>query len=179
VKSAAGDSASLEVRTELANESGDARRLTLRTALETAEGREVVLAEEGVELAPGARLQVAQALNASPVRLWHPDDPVLHDVRTELFESGRLCDSLRTRVGLRLFEMRGRDGLFINGRPLGKKLNGVNRHQDYAFIGNALPNSGQWRDVKLLREGGVNFVRAAHYLRTRPSTTPATRSACW
>lgn len=163
VKSAAGDSASLEVRTELANESGDARRLTLRTALETAEGREVVLAEEGVELAPGARLQVAQALNASPVRLWHPDDPVLHDVRTELFESGRLCDSLRTRVGLRLFEMRGRDGLFINGRPLGKKLNGVNRHQDYAFIGNALPNSGQWRDVKLLREGGVNFVRAAHY----------------
>ena len=163
VKAASGDSAALEVRTELANASGAPRRVTLRTTLETAEGRAVARAEEQVDLPAGARRQLVQALSASPVRLWHPDDPYLHAVRTELVESGTLCDSLLTRAGLRLFDMRGRDGLFINGRPLGRKLNGVNRHQDYAFIGNALPNSGQWRDVKLLREGGVTFVRAAHY----------------
>ncbi|MEJ0001472.1 MAG: glycoside hydrolase family 2 TIM barrel-domain containing protein [Verrucomicrobiota bacterium] len=46
---------------------------------------------------------------------------------------------------------------------MGTKLSGVNRHQDYNFVGNALPNSGQWRDVKLLREGGCNVIRAAHY----------------
>ena len=107
--------------------------------------------------------QAAQSLAASGVRLWHPDDPYLHFLRTEIVAAGTQCDSLRTRFGIRLFEMRVRDGLFVNKRFIGVKLNGVNRHQDYAYVGNALPNSGQWRDVKLLREGGVNMIRAAHY----------------
>jgi beta-galactosidase len=163
VKAASGESAELEVRTEIANETDAARRVTLRTTLETADGRAVARAEQAADLPPGGRQRLAQTLEANPVRLWHPDDPCLHFVRTEVLEAGRTRDALLTRVGLRLFEMRGRDGLHVNGKPLGKKLNGVNRHQDYAFVGNALPNSGQWRDVKLLREGGVNFVRAAHY----------------
>lgn len=163
VKSAAGDAADLEVRTEVANMGDAARRVTVRTTLETAEGRAVAKAEESAELPPGGRRSFAQALSAKGVRLWHPDDPALHFVRTEVLEAGQVRDTLLTRAGLRLFEMRGRDGLYVNGQPIGKKLNGVNRHQDYAFIGNALPNSGQWRDVKLLREGGVNFIRAAHY----------------
>jgi len=163
VKDVNGSDASLEVRTEVANDSAAPRRVTLRTALETVEGREAVRAETAFELAAGARRQIAQPLEAKAVRLWFPDDPYLHFIRTEIVENGQIRDSLRTRFGIRLFEMRGKDGLFINKRFVGKKLNGVNRHQDYAVIGNALPNSGQWRDVKLLREGGVNFIRVAHY----------------
>ena len=104
-----------------------------------------------------------QPLEARNVRLWHPDDPYLHFIRTEVVVDGQVRDSLRTRFGIRLFEMRGQAGLFVNKKFIGRKLNGVNRHQDYPYIGNALPNSGQWRDVKLLREGGVNMIRAAHY----------------
>ena len=84
-----------------------------------------------------------------------------------------MVDSLRTRFGIRLFEMRGREGLFVNKKFVGVKLSGVNRHQDYVYVGNALPKSGQWRDAKLLREGGVNVVRAAHY-----PQAPAFLDAC-
>lgn len=106
---------------------------------------------------------MVEDLEAKDVRLWYPDDPCLHFLRTEIYDNGRLVDSLRTRFGIRLFEMRGKDGLFVNKKFIGAKLSGVNRHQDYVYVGNALPNSGQWRDAKLLRAGGCNVVRAAHY----------------
>jgi len=163
VKDVSGNDASLEVRTEVANGSATPRHVTLRSVLETAEGREVLRGEKAVELAPGERRQSVQLIEAQGVHLWSPDDPVLHFIRTELVENGTVCDTLRTRFGVRLYEMRVKDGLYVNKKPFGKKLNGVNRHQDYAYVGNAVPNSGQWRDVKLLREGGVNFIRAAHY----------------
>lgn len=158
-----GQEASIGVRTEIANASASQQSVTLRTILETADGRQVLSQEQPVDLAAGASRQVEQSLAVKDVRLWHPDDPYLHFIRTEVVGAGPLCDSLRTRFGIRLFELRVQDGLFVNQRYIGVKLNGVNRHQDYAYVGNAVPNSGQWRDVKLLREGGVNVVRAAHY----------------
>ena len=163
IKDVVGNDASLEVRTEIANESVTAKALNLRTVLETAEGRELLREDKAVDLAQGELRQVAQDLAPRNVRLWHPDHPDLHFIRTDLIEGGKVVDTLRTRFGIRLFEMRVKDGLFVNKMFIGAKLNGVNRHQDYAHVGNALPNSGQWRDVKLLREGGVNMVRAAHY----------------
>jgi beta-galactosidase len=158
-----GHDATIAVRTEIANDSGSQRHVTLRTVVETPDGRQVLSKEQSVELAAGMSQLVDQSLDVKDVRLWHPDDPYLHFIRTEVVEAGTLCDSLRTRFGIRLFEMRVKDGLFVNKKYIGVKLNGVNRHQDYACVGNSLPNSGQWRDVKLLREGGVNMVRAAHY----------------
>ncbi len=171
--------ASIEVRTEVANESGAARQLTLRTILETAEGREVLRAEEPIQLAAGASREVSQSLQAKNVHLWQPDDPYLHFIRTEIADGGKVLDSMRTRFGIRLFEMRGKEGLFVNKKPYKAKLSGVNRHQDYAYVGNALPNSGQWRDAKLLREGGCRIIRAAHYPRTPRLWTLVRNWACW
>jgi beta-galactosidase len=163
VKDVDGNDASLEVRTEIANDSSTSCDVILRTILETPDGVEIIRGEISTNLAAGTAREMTQALEPKNVHLWSPNDPYLHFVRTEVLINGKICDSLRTRVGIRLFEMRGDDGLFVNKKYVGMKLNGVNRHQDYPYIGNALPNSGQWRDVKLLREGGVNMIRAAHY----------------
>lgn len=163
VKDVSGSDASLEIRTEVANDAAALRKVTLRTVLETADGHEVMRREQTLTLAAGAHAQITQALEAKHVRLWFPNEPYLHFIRTEIVDDGKVVDALKTRFGIRLFEMRGKDGLFVNKTFVGVKLSGVNRHQDYPFIGNALPNSGQWRDVKLLREGGSTMIRAAHY----------------
>jgi len=168
-----GEDASLEVRTEVANETGAARRLMLRTILETSDGREVVGTQEALDVPAGGSRQVSQVLEAKKVHFWHPDDPYLHFIRTEVSERGKVLDCLRTRFGIRLFEMRGREGFYVSRQLFRAKLSGVNRHQDYTYVGNALPNSGQWRDAKLLREGGCNFIRAAHY-----PPAPAFMDAC-
>jgi beta-galactosidase len=178
VKAINGRDATLDVRTEIANESAVAQRLTLRTVLETSEGQELLRRDEPVDLAPGASRELVQDLQVAQAHFWHPDDPCLHFIRTELLADGHqaqghLLDSLRTRFGIRLFEMRGKEGLYVNGKPFRARLSGVNRHQDYTYVGNALPNSGQWRDARLLREGGCNVIRAAHY-----PPDPAFMDAC-
>jgi beta-galactosidase len=165
--------ASLEVRTEVANDSARAESLTVRSVLQTPDGNDLLAAETPLHLAAGGTQQISQSLEPKNVHLWSPNDPYLHFIRTEIMENGKVEDTLRTRFGIRLFEMRGLDGFYINKKYIGVKLSGVNRHQDYRYIGNAQPNATEWRDVKLLREGGSNVIRAAHY-----PTSPAFYDAC-
>lgn len=173
VKDVNGQSARLDVRTEIVNQSGAAANVTLRSTLEDAGGKKILQEEKHFSLAAGASRQLLQQMDPKQVHLWHPDDPYLHFIRTEVLLNGKVTDSYRTRFGIRLFEMRGNDGFFVNKKYIGYKLSGVNRHQDYVYVGNALVNSGQWRDAKLLREGGVNIVRGAHY-----PLDPAFMDAC-
>ena len=161
VKKIAGNNASLEVRTEVANDTEQTRVLKLRSTVESAEGQPLVTAEQMVTLTTGSTQEIVQALEVTNAHLWSPNDPYQHNVATELVDTyGKIVDSFDSRFGIRLFEMRVKDGLFINGKYVGEKLSGVNRHQDHPYVGNALPNSGQWRDVLLLRQGGCNVVRA-------------------
>jgi len=173
VKDVNGSDAQIEIRTELVNEGATTGKVTLRTTLEDFEGKQILKNEKTVNLATGTSQQIIQDLNPKNVHLWYPDDPYLHFIRTEVIQNGKVVDSYRTRFGIRLFEMRGKYGLFINKKYIGHKLNGVNRHQDYVYVGNALPNTGQWRDAKLLREGGSTIARAAHY-----PLDPAFMDAC-
>ncbi|WP_229130255.1 glycoside hydrolase family 2 protein [Ancylomarina sp. 16SWW S1-10-2] len=158
-----GNDAKMEMRTELTNESKKSVNATVKIVLENEDFQPVKEVLQKVKLKAGAKRQLSSKLSVSNVHLWHPDDPYLHFVRTEIIINGKIVDQMRTRVGIRLFEMRGADGLFINKKFYDQKLIGANRHQDYSYIGNALPNSGQWRDVKLLREGGCRIIRVGHY----------------
>lgn len=173
VREIKGTDAELEVRTEVINASTAPSSLTLHTTLEDASGNELCRQETKERLSPGAWHQVVQSLSARKLHLWQPNDPYLHRIRTEVVQDGQIVDSLRTRFGIRIYQMQAQDGLFINNKYIGYKLSGVNRHQDYVYVGNALPKSGQWRDAMLLREGGTMIVRAAH-----EPLSPAFLDAC-
>lgn len=106
--------------------------------------------------------------------LWTPDSPNRYTLEVKLINlHGKIVDGYQQQIGIRSIEFRGESGLFLNGKPYEKKLIGVNRHQDFAIIGNALPNSLHWRDVKKLRDAGINIIRSAHY-----PQDPAFMDAC-
>lgn len=50
---------------------------------------------------------------------------------------------------------------------------GANRHQDFALIGHALPNSLHARDAKKLKDTGMEIIRSAHF-----PQDPAWMDAC-
>lgn len=158
-----GNDAEVTVRTEIQNSGAKGQKVVLKTIIEDYDYKAVASAEKKVSLSAGKSVQLEQVISAKDVHLWHPEDPYLHFVKTEIWIDGKLEDTFRTRFGIRTFEMAGAEGLRINGEIYDQKLIGANRHQDYVYVGNSLPNSGQWRDVKLLREGGCNIIRAAHY----------------
>ncbi len=158
-----GNNARLGVRTEVANHSKKRQTIIVRSVLEDISFEEIKSVERTIKLAPNKTQQLTKEFDAQNVKLWHPDSPNLHFIRTDIIVDGTIVDQMRTRFGIRLFEMKGVEGLFVNKKYIGKKLVGVNRHQDYAYVGNALPNSAHYRDVKLLREGGSHIIRVGHY----------------
>ena len=114
--------------------------------------------------------------------LWSPEDPYLYTIELKLTSksnpspptshSSPLNDGGIIRMGIRKAEFRGKDGFWLNGKPY-HQLVGANRHQDFAYVGNAVPNSQQWRDAKRLKDAGFSIVRAAHY-----PQDPAFMDAC-
>ena len=76
--------------------------------------------------------------------LWAPEHPYLYSLELRVKDSkGHILDGYRQRIGIRSIEFKQTDGLWINGKKYPDKLMGTNRHQDFAVLGNALPNSLQ------------------------------------
>lgn len=94
--------------------------------------------------------------------LWSPETPYLYHAEISLINGKESLDGGMVRIGIRKAEFKGKEGFWLNGQPY-HKLIGGNRHQEFAYVGNAVPNSQQWRDVKRLKDAGMTIIRAAHY----------------
>lgn len=115
--------------------------------------------------------EVIQSLEVSGPDLWSPDSPTLYTVTSQLIYLGKIKDELVQHIGLRWFEFDPDHGFQLNGKPL--KLVGVNRHQDFAGMANALPDDFHVRDIEMIKSLGANFLRTAHY-----PQDPAVLEAC-
>ena len=76
---------------------------------------------------------------------------------TEVVENGKVVDKEETRIGIRHIEMSIEKGFVINGKPL--RLVGSNRHMEYPYVGNAISDQAQYRDMYQIRSNGFNIVR--------------------
>ena len=103
--------------------------------------------------------------------LWSPDSPNLYKVEISLEEKDKLIDSTGDMIGYRWFEFKDHGAFYLNGEKL--LIKGTCRHEDYAGYGEALPDSLQWKDMRMIKEMGANFVRLAHY-----PQSPAVYKAC-
>lgn len=99
--------------------------------------------------------------NLGAIDLWRIDRPKLYDVRVKLVEGSRIIDQYDTRIGFREARFTP-EGFFLNGQHL--KLRGLNRHQTFPFVGQAMPARVQRRDAWILRQDlKCNIVRTSHY----------------
>jgi beta-galactosidase len=97
------------------------------------------------------------------IKSWDMENPKLYTLILELVSSDgkNLIDRYETPFGFRTAEFK-QDGFFLNGKKV--KLRGLNRHQSYPYVGNAMPKSAQALDADILKyELGVNIVRSSHY----------------
>ncbi len=99
------------------------------------------------------------------IELWDLDRPRLYDLEVRLFRDGLPLHSYRTRTGFREARFTP-EGFFLNGRRV--KLFGLNRHQLFPYVGNAMPRRAQRKDAEILKyELNCNAVRTAHYVQSR------------
>ena len=109
-------------------------------------------------------------LNLKTPQLWSPSDPNLYDLKIAVIYAQDTIARQVLKVGIRKPELKA-DGFYLNGTKL--FLNGTNRHQEYPYVGNAVPDNAQKRDAQLIKEAGFNFVRLSHY-----PQAPAFYEAC-
>ncbi len=122
----------------------------------------------------GAASTVVAQMKLVAPKLWSPESPYLHQLLISVKDAqGRVVDGYMQRIGIRGIEFKQAAGLWLNGKPYPTAMIGANRHQDFAVLGNALPNSMHWRDAKKLRDAGMTVIRTGHC----PSD-PAFMDAC-
>lgn len=170
------EKALVDVKTHVANRTGAPARLTIRhTLYEWEKGRtscRAVATVQGVsDVKAGDAVHDLQQLAVAEPKLWSPDSPSLYVLRTEVLAGKQVLDREDTRIGLRRIEMSREKGFLLNGKPL--RLEGTNRHQEYPYVGNALPDQAHYRDMYQIRANGFNIVRLGHY-----PQDPAVLDAC-
>ena len=165
-------SAKVFINTDIKNGSNKASTVLLIATVRDAGGKVVKVLKSKLSLSAGeSKTAVQQTLLKNP-HLWSPNDPYLYKVELRIMDGKYSVDGGMVRMGIRKAEFRGKEGFWLNGKPFGQLI-GANRHQDFAYVGNALPNSQQWRDAKRLRDAGCVIIRSAHY-----PQDPAFMDAC-
>jgi hypothetical protein len=165
------EAATLDVKTHVLNEFSTAKDATLLSELVDASGQVVASAETAAPIEAGAGFDFIQSLTVTSPRLWHPNTPVLYTLRTSLKDGETTVDALATRTGIRRIEWTHDQGLVINGTAF--QSFGTNLHQEMFGLGNAVPDSAVYHDVKRVRDAGMTFLRGAHY-----PHSPAFYDAC-
>ncbi|MEM9253704.1 MAG: sugar-binding domain-containing protein, partial [Planctomycetota bacterium] len=156
------DSATVTVRTSVTNVGEKSVPATLLTRIIDADGVVVLRFEEtATVLAGGDHTFFQTGAITENLHKWSCEDPYLYRVHTLVSVDGQAVDSQETRMGVRTLELRKDEGFFLNGENT--MLIGVNRHQHFAYVGDAMPNSLHAQDARQIKAWGCNIVRLAHY----------------
>lgn len=165
-------SADIYVNTEVRNAGNKAKKIQVEATITDKTGTTVKKISTVLALKAGeSKTAQLKTILANPM-LWSPEHPYLYNINILVKDGKTALDGGMVRAGIRKTEFRGKDGFYLNDKPYGQLIGG-NRHQDFAYVGNAVPNSQQWRDVKRLRDAGCVIVRTAHY-----PQDPAFMDAC-
>jgi beta-galactosidase len=152
----------VNIRTRLTNADTKAQEVRLHTAIEDAQGAMVASFDSSVRLAPGATTELSQQSQPlANAHLWSTDSPYLYRLSTTVWRSSEIADAVGTSFGIRFMGHDVVNGFTLNGKPI--NLHGVNRRQDYGFLGDAVPEQISERDIRLIKEMGANFIRTSHY----------------
>ncbi|HOI28695.1 MAG TPA: glycoside hydrolase family 2 TIM barrel-domain containing protein [Melioribacteraceae bacterium] len=135
--------------------------LTIKILLKNNKNKTVAETQKKIKIQEeSAELSLALPELKNP-ELWSVDNPYLYSVEAILTDGKKVIDSFSERIGYRWFEFRENGPFYLNGKRV--LLRGTHRHEDYAGLGNALPDSLHRKDMKMIKEMGANFVRLAHY----------------
>ena len=155
-------SAEIKVKVKLENKNHESQAVDLITTIYERSGAVKIKETTPYTISPQGRQQVVQALLIKNPHLWQGlEDPYLYKVVTQVSQGGRIVDEVVQPLGLRHFELKAGDGMYLNG--IKTPMYGVTRHQDHWGKGSALTNADHDLDLAIIKEMGATTIRLAHY----------------
>jgi beta-galactosidase len=168
----AGNGAVLHIRTWVQHHGQGVGNGRLETLVVDSLGQPVVRLKTTFTIGAGEEKEFEEKTEVIPnPRLWSPDSPYLYRLVSTVSEGARDTDRYVTPFGIRFMSYDPAKGFTLNGQPV--NLHGVNRRQDYGFLGDAVPETVGVRDIHVIKAMGANFIRTSHY-----PQDPAVLDAC-
>lgn len=165
------ESSIVNIKTHIVNEFKQKKTVNL---IQTIYRNDQVVEEttsSNIEIEAKKDLELVEQITIDNAELWSPKTPNLYTLETKVVYKGEVIDKQKTRFGIREFTFDDNHQLYINGEKT--FLRGVNRHQEYPFIGYALSDNAQYRDAKKIKDAGFDYIRLSHY-----PHSPAFMDAC-
>lgn len=92
--------------------------------------------------------------------LWSPDHPYLYRLECAVSVNGIETDRVSMAVGFKDFTKKGKR-FYLNGEAI--FLLGVNRHDIWGDCGHTLSEEQMRKDMQMIKDTGINYVRLVHY----------------
>lgn len=150
-----------EVETDVVGEASDIRML-----LEVFDPAGASMGGYGLEAHfDGGHEKFTASFNSTDPELWNVDDPMLYTLKISLYSGSELLDCVNESFGYRTAEFDPDRGFLLNGEPM--KLHGVCMHHDLGALGSALNEAALARQLRIMKEMGVNAIRTSHNMPAR------------
>ena len=150
-----------EVETDVVGEASDIRML-----LEVFDPAGASMGGYGLEAHfDGGHEKLTASFNSTDPELWSVDDPMLYTLKISLYSGSELLDCVNETFGYRTAEFDPDRGFLLNGEPV--KLHGVCMHHDLGALGSALNEAALARQLRIMKEMGVNAIRTSHNMPAR------------
>lgn len=132
----------------------------LRLTMTDSDGRTVAAKDMKIEAHTSHSRETREILSVESPRLWTAETPYLYSLSVELLENDKVVHTRRQKVGIREISTDG-GVLRVNGQAV--KLCGVNMHDEHPDVGRATRPEHWLRDLQMMKEANINYVRACHY----------------
>lgn len=129
----------------------------------------IIISPNGIELAErsiGLQIPSGQSkdgevtITLTDPQRWDTDNPVLYQVKTNIYIGDEISDTYLTNFGVRKIRFTADNGFYLNDRRV--QLKGVNLHHDHGPLGSAFYPSAMERQLEIMKSMGCNSIRTSH-----------------
>ncbi|MGG7079663.1 Ig-like domain-containing protein, partial [Clostridium sardiniense] len=152
--------AKVNIKTDIMNEEATEKEISVKSVIVDAEGNNVAENITTEVVGAGTTKKFNADVMVSNPKLWGTENPYLYKAVTTVIIDDKIVDEYETDFGMRWFENTTNKGFFLNGEQM--KLEGVCMHHDQGSLGAVDNKASIRRQVKKLKEMGVNSIRVTH-----------------
>lgn len=156
-----GREGKIAIKARLLNHTSE-RTAKLSVKLLDPKGQEVANLEQTPSIS-GSEINI-EALPVKKPQLWSPDKPDLYTL-VLILNNGDEPYVSTSKIGFRHFEFKEKGPFLLNGKRL--LLRGTHRHEDHAGVGAAMTDAMILKEMDMMKQMGVNFIRLGHYQQSR------------
>jgi beta-galactosidase len=156
------ESGVVNIKTELRNDGTSKKKYTVKTDIVDPLGNMVTSVTSKQHIPSGSTIVFDQTtpMVIEP-KLWHPKHPYMYKAISTILDDKLVIDKYETPFGFRWMKWTADSGFFLNGEHY--YFRGANVHQDHAGWANAVTNTAILRDVQMIKDSGMDFIRGSHY----------------